>query len=249
MQPQTRMQLTGLTPARTTPMINCSVVVPEPIDTSPIRSPQAVHTVLAHHFRGRSVVEIGTRNGDGMACFSRVASHATAVEMSREYCEKLRARAAGAFDVSCKSYQAGLPDADVYTWWQQWPTLTNHRLLDHLARRHREGAIRASAEAIFVVDMLWSYDRRSWKKLQALAAWSKRVPYDEAAACRARSKGEQSSKQLKLCTRAKGEFLVVGMPLRTVAASELFTARTASAKGRSSSGVGRRLFARTRVFL
>ena len=38
--------------------------------------------------------------------------------------------------------------------------------------------------------MMWSYDRRSWKKLQALAAWSKRVPYDEAAACRARDEPE-----------------------------------------------------------
>ena len=49
-----------------------------PVDPSPIRSPQVVHSVMANEFfAGKSVVEIGTRNGDGIACFARVASTTT----------------------------------------------------------------------------------------------------------------------------------------------------------------------------
>ena len=40
--------------------LNCSVAVRRPVDTVPYRSPQAVHTALAHHFLGSDVVEIGS---------------------------------------------------------------------------------------------------------------------------------------------------------------------------------------------
>ena len=35
------------------------------------------------------MVEIGTRNGDGMACFAHVAKRALAVEIFQPYCRKL----------------------------------------------------------------------------------------------------------------------------------------------------------------
>ena len=73
--------------------IDCATAV-SPVDPSPIRSPQVVHSVMANEFfAGKSVVEIGTRNGDGIACFARVASSTTAIEMDTRYCAKLEARA------------------------------------------------------------------------------------------------------------------------------------------------------------
>ena len=211
--------------------VNCSVLI-EPVDASPIRSPQSTHSVIARRVAGLSVVEVGTRNGDGMACFSRTATRAVAVEMSPSYCVKLRHRAVSlqgvprtpAFEVLCNRYeQAGLPDADVYTWWQQWPHLTNHRLLSHLARRQEQGLIRASAVAVFLVDTGWGYDRRSWRALSGLAAWSETVRFDEQTACLGRA---VDKKERSACARAKGEFLIAGVPIRNVASSPMFAGRT-----------------------
>ena len=105
--------------------LDCSQLVSEPVDASPMRSPQAVHSVLAERFRGRALVEIGTHAGDGLACFSSVTTSAVGVEMSRRDCAKLEKRAqqlasrrGTSFGVSCRAYQCGVPDADVYTWWQ-----------------------------------------------------------------------------------------------------------------------------------
>ena len=50
----------------------CQRLVPSPMDTSPIRSPQAVHGLLATYFFAKHLVEVGTRTGDGMACFAQV---------------------------------------------------------------------------------------------------------------------------------------------------------------------------------
>ena len=65
-----------------------------PVDIVPIRSPQSVHTALARRFAGQSIVEIGTRNGDGMECYARVARHAVAIEIERSYCPTLMTRSA-----------------------------------------------------------------------------------------------------------------------------------------------------------
>ena len=105
--------------------LDCTQLVSEPVDASPMRSPQAVHSVLAERFRGRALVEIGTHAGDGLACFSSVTSSSVGVEMSRRDCAKLEKRAQQlasrrgmSFGVFCRAYQCGVPDADVYTWWQ-----------------------------------------------------------------------------------------------------------------------------------
>jgi hypothetical protein len=61
--------------------ISCSAAV-RPVDAVPIRSPQAVHSVLANeYFAGKHMVEIGTRNGDGISCFSKTA--ASSIRLSR----------------------------------------------------------------------------------------------------------------------------------------------------------------------
>ena len=90
-----------------------------PVDIVPIRSPQSVHTALARIFAGQSIIEIGTRNGDGMECYARVARHAVAIEIERSYCPTLMTRSAQMqrvktghghghrnFTVRCESYEA-----------------------------------------------------------------------------------------------------------------------------------------------
>ena len=72
--------------------VDCSQLV-APIDRSPQRSPQAVHSVLASRFHGLDMVEIGTRGGDGMNCFAQVARSAVAIEVDPRPCELLRKRA------------------------------------------------------------------------------------------------------------------------------------------------------------
>ena len=60
--------------------LSCEASV-TPLDSSPIRSPQAAHTSLLEYFRGKNIAEIGTRRGDGMACYSQVARSALAIEL------------------------------------------------------------------------------------------------------------------------------------------------------------------------
>ena len=95
--------------------LDCASLVPNPVDYSPKRSPQAIHTALLPKFAGKEIVEIGTRNGDGMACFARVAMHAKAVEIDEEACHKLHNRSIAlgreiggtpeeAFSVICGGY-------------------------------------------------------------------------------------------------------------------------------------------------
>ncbi len=79
------------------------------------------------------MVEVGTRSGDGMNCFARTASEAYAIEAVPAYCEALEARAArlrasgaGNYTVACGKFpEIALPDADYYTWWQDYPDLSD----------------------------------------------------------------------------------------------------------------------------
>lgn len=61
-----------------------------------------------------------------MDCFARVTKSAVAVEVATTACTTLRKRATalraqglGTFDVICEPYQKGVPDAEIYTWWEQ----------------------------------------------------------------------------------------------------------------------------------
>jgi len=222
-----------------------------PVDTSPIRSPQAVHTVLARAFAGKCLVEIGTRRGDGMACFAYAAASALAIEPDKQACSALRRRSAaitgptaaraivggrrGSFGVRCARYQSkrGTPDADFYTWWQQVPHLVNHDVLHTLVTRLRAGAIRSTATAVPIFDMSWSADKRSWATLRAYAAWNASVLYDESAVCkRHRTKG---------CGRAKGEFVVAAPELRQLPMNRTLLRPTRRIAARPRARPGRNL--------
>ena len=61
-------------------------------DTSPKRSPQVVHTLLAWYFQGKDVVEGGTRFGDGLDCWVRGTNSTVGMEIDLGYCRAMRAR-------------------------------------------------------------------------------------------------------------------------------------------------------------
>ena len=155
----------------------------KPVDPSPERSPQAVHTAMLQFFANKDVVEFGTRNGDGMACFSHVTRSAVAIEIDPVYCDKLRARArqgASKFTVLCQDYrQANLEGADIFTWWQQAPHLSNAAGLAHLARSQ----LRQEAEAVLLFDHSWPNDMDDWVRLKPLARTHRQVAFNETGLC------------------------------------------------------------------
>ena len=200
-------------------LADCSTIVQSPVDASPIRSPQAVHSTMLQHLANRSIVEVGTRNGDGISCFSHFTAGAVAIEFAPEYCSKLRSRAAilgnstgwPAFQVRCGNYRAKdvLPDADLYTWWQQPPHLTDRKLLNFLRQAQLRGLIRRTAMALIVSDGSWLPDRHGWWRLESMSSWNENVEFNEQTSCLQRYRR-------KLCQRAKGTFRLFGVPIANV---------------------------------
>ena len=185
--------------------------------------PAFVHTAVARRISGKRLVEIGTRNGDGMECFARVSSKAVAVEMSVPYCKRLRRRAralrasgTGDFKVVCQAYQNATPaDADIITWWQQAPHLQNEEVLLRLRAMQQQGLLRSSAQAIVIFDEGWPNDMKSFARLRPEATWVERVPFDETALCFRMLNGTQSISET--CERAFGAFMILGIPLSSTA--------------------------------
>jgi hypothetical protein len=206
---------------------NCAQMVSPPMDVSPFRSPQQVHSVLADRFRGKDIVEIGTHRGDGMICFATQAKSAIALEMNPKDCAGLRERStqfradhasSAEVKVLCQKYQDGIADADVFTWWQEAPALSNSCLLKHLRAQLEIGKIRKGAEAVMLFDTQtadWIGDKRSWKAVQSLVSWSARIPFDERELCLSMTRG---SKRIRpsVCRRAVGLFLAAAIPIERV---------------------------------
>ncbi|KAL1515780.1 hypothetical protein AB1Y20_002396 [Prymnesium parvum] len=210
-------------PAAAMPGANCSQLVPHPVDTAPFRSPQAVHSALASRFAGQDIVELGTRRGDGMACFAAVARRAVAVEMDPKYCRWLQARqdrlAAPRFGVSCRDYRKAEADVDgdIITWWQQPPHLIDGAVLRSLRRLQHQGTIRASAQAVVLFDTKFQADLKSFAYLnrsRGWIQWSEQVPFDERQLCCAKHKWRGSCSSI--CSRASGTFLIAGIPIQNV---------------------------------
>ena len=154
--------------------VDCAKRVPMPVDVVPIRSSQSVHSVLANWFAGRIIVEIGTRNGDGMHCFAQVAHDATAIEIDKAYCRLLEKRSSElregghGYKVVCGGYDAVDPEvfagAHFITWWFGSGLNNNLRVLKHLyALRH---ALHPGAQAVVMHDASSGIDNRSLVVLQ-----------------------------------------------------------------------------------
>ena len=188
---------------------DCSQLV-APVDRSPQRSPQAVHSVLASRFHGLDMVEIGTHGGDGMNCFAQVARSAVAIEVDPRPCELLRkrakalvARGRGKYSVVCDTYQNSAIDADVYTWWREHP-LTNEGILRDLQRLQQRGQLRAGARAYPLFDHKWPSDMASWARLQPSATWHANVSFNECMG---------PSTKRRPWERCTGRFTVAEIPI------------------------------------
>lgn len=107
------------------------------IDKYPIRSPLAVADFLAPRVAGKRFCEIGTRNGDIMACLKPHALEVTAIELDQVYCRKLRARG---FSVLCQPFETVdkrvLAKCDLYFWWPMDAQAQNEVWLRRLLTAH-----------------------------------------------------------------------------------------------------------------
>ena len=172
--------------------VNCEVLVPDPIDVVPIRSPQSVHTRLANRFRNRTVVEIGTRNGDGMQCFAQVAKRVVAIEKDRQYCsklavrrKKLREQGLGDYDILCDRYEdvpvATFANADYIHWWLGGAEM-NVRVLRFLYSIRTQ--LKPNVKAVVMHDPSVGTDNHSLSLLGSAASIdSVTVPVSECAEC------------------------------------------------------------------
>ena len=206
--------------------IDCKKIVSHPIDCAPVRSPQEVHSVIAAKVFSRKIVEIGTRNGDGMACFARYASSASAIEYDENYCKKLEQRSSHEnlfFEVQCQDFFSADLDADVITWWQQYP-LTNAAALARLKQLWCSGTVRSTAEAILVFDMKWPHDMDDFLELKQWFSWHQEVQFDEHDRCEIfRAREGQGSKETGFsCDRSQGKFMVANIPVANVP-NDIFT--------------------------
>lgn len=139
------------------PSICRSLVGFSTLDEYPIRSPLAVADFLAPIVAGKSFCEIGTRNGDIMACLSHFASNSTAIEVDEDYCKKLRERG---YRIICKPIEevapAELAHCEVYFWWPMHPLIQNEKWLRQMLSTHRE--LGTSAELYVAHDSHWPED-------------------------------------------------------------------------------------------
>ena len=200
--------------------VDCKTVVSSPVDTAPIRSPQEVHGVIAAKILNRKIVEIGTRNGDGMACFAKFASDATAIEYDETYCKKLEQRGSREslrFEVRCQDFYLADLDADFITWWQQYP-LTNIAALARLKQLQCVGKVRSTAEAILVFDTKWAHDMNDFLKLKQWFSWQEEVQFDERVRCeKFQASGAAGREETGFsCDRSQGMFIAAGLPVVNV---------------------------------
>ena len=224
--------LVTVTVRRAAAAATCAELVPHPIDQTPMRSPQSIHTAMLPFIAGRHVVEIGTRNGDGVTCFSRVASKVTAVELDKTYCRRLEARALSlrtsgerGFDVHCEDYRQSRADAlaDVYTWWQEPPELSNLHVLRELKSKLDSGLLKPTLVALINFDPKYQADALDLRLLQEelrLTTSVAKVPHDERSAC-LRTTDAKLRKHKHLCERAHGYFVLAQVPVARVNASAL----------------------------
>jgi len=189
---------------------------------------------LARKFARANIIEIGSRNGDGISCFAQTAKQATAIEADRSYCDFLRRRSASLpnnarFQVVCSFFdgQAGKPstetlkEADFVTWWMNGAY--DRELLRTLQKLAELGAVPKTTQAVILFDMHLQVDRRSFASLLRIAAWNTSVNFDECALCRARTKARSKDPLAvwESCNRAVGTFCAVGIELGTLTKTNL----------------------------
>ena len=159
----------------------------------PSRPPLALLRVIAHRVAGLDVVDLRPST-DVASCLAHTAASFRALNPSSNLtvCAEFEARArqhhagraANLSVVGCGSdYHRGVPDADIYLWWQRLPGWTVGGTLSLLRGFAAGGHIRASAHAIIMFDLTSWRDAGDWQHMDSQATWWTQVAFDERVAC------------------------------------------------------------------
>ena len=155
--------------------------------------------------RGHSVVEIGTRRGDGIQCFAKFATATTAIEMDTNYCAFLEKRG---IRTVCKAFQQVYIDADFYTWWAEtrWKEapFQNVDALLHLRKGQKLGKVRENATALVLAASGEWEEKRKLKGIDAFVLSATPTPFQE-----------KPSEQPETFPR-KGVFHILAIPIKNV---------------------------------
>lgn len=154
------------------------------VDQYPIRSPLNVADFLSTRVKGKKLCEIGTRNGDIMACLSHFTSKATAIELDPVYCKKLRERG---LEIFCKPVETVSPQelehCEVYFWWPMDARSQNEAWLRQLLQMHNQNG--KNATAYVAHDTHYDHDMHMLPKLAQLYNGKiNRVFFDEGGGLR-----------------------------------------------------------------
>ena len=138
----------------------------KPVDGSPSRSPLNVADYLLRETEGKTLTEVGSRNGDLLACITHFKVNEeklpapVSVELDREYCDKMRARG---IEVRCDPIEDlgedTLPISDVYFWWPMAAKTQNTAWLRHIGGVLQKKGVAKGKLAIVACDPQWAEDR------------------------------------------------------------------------------------------
>ena len=141
------------------------------VDRSPKRSPLLIADHLIPYTKGKVIFEVGTRNGDILACVNPHAKKAYSAEIDATYCVKLEERG---LTVLCDDFRKfspsalpGLPEGevpDVFFWWPMAADDQNEAWLSHV-RHQLSSVIPRTHERIVVIgfDHQWPRDMKNKK--------------------------------------------------------------------------------------
>ena len=158
------------------------------MDGSPTRSPMNVADYLIDVTRGKTLTEVGSRNGDIIACVTHQKKNVeriappVSVELDREYCEKMRRRG---IHVTCESItdldETTMPISDYYFWWPMAAATQNVEWLRHVSGVLRKRGVARGKTAIIACDMSWREDVDNAYELRDHfgGQWIGKVWYDE----------------------------------------------------------------------
>lgn len=136
------------------------------VDRSPQRSPLLVADHLIQYAKGKVIFEVGTRNGDILACVNLHAKRAISAEIDRKYCVKLEERG---LTVLCDDFRKfspialpGLPEGeipDVFFWWPMLADSQNEAWMLHIRDALWKQDLGVGKQIIIAFDHNWNRDR------------------------------------------------------------------------------------------
>jgi hypothetical protein len=177
----------------------------------PYRSPLITHTFIANLSVQKEVLEIGTRTGQALKCYSKIAKKATAVEIQPDYCAYLRQIPNVHVKCPVNAFHSTRElDADIVSFWID-PS-KDVRLLHHLIRLKQQKAIREHARFINFIDHSIPEYRIKMRAFinSSLRTFLKSITvldFDERQDCETNMKTQKTTYWVS-CRRAQGRFSV-----------------------------------------